>query len=299
MEDKYLEFVGVDKVYTFNVTQDNDIAYIADTPVYLAPIAEISGEAKTDTKTTYYDNKPGSTYVSEAATELKMTFSGVPANILAELQGKAYDNTTGRVYDNGEPNPPAKGLMFRYNMGNNNYRYFCYLNGTFSGGKEEASSKGEKTEVKTTELTYTAVNTTHEWTIDGDITSLKRVYADTANPLFNATGWFTQAQTPDTATAPSTLTLTSVPSNSATNIAVGSNITLTFNNKILSSNISLVKSDFSVIAASTTFDTSGKILTINPTNDLTAATVYKVVLSNVKDVYGQLLTDQVISFTTS
>lgn len=303
MQDCYGEFIGVDKVYTFDVNTDTLDAYVTGTPAYLAPVAEISGEAKTDNNTTYYDNKAGNNYVSEAATELKLTFSGVPADVIADLLGKAYDATTGRVYDDGEPNPPQKGLMFRYNMGKGNYRYFCYLNGTFSGGKEEATTKGEKVEVKTTELTYTAVNTTHEWTIKKDgvdtLTSLKRVFGDTANAAFNATDWFTQAQTPTTATPPAELTLTSVPADSATAVAVGANVVLTFSNKIASYNVSMVKSDFTTVATTNSFDTAGKVLTLNPNADLAAASSYAVILSNVKDVYGQSLADQVINFTTA
>lgn len=299
MDQKYGEFVGVDSVYTFDVIQDNEGNYIAGTPEYFAPVAEISGEAKVDNNTTYYDNKPGSNYVSEGATELKITVSNVDAKKMAEHLGKNYDSSAGRVYDDGQPSPPDKGLMFRFNMGQSGYRYYCYLKGTFSGGSEEASTKSDKVETKTYEITFTGVATTHEWLIDGVKKSLKRVFGDTSDPAFNATGWFTQAQTPDTAAAPIGLTMSSVPADNATGIAISADIVLTFNNKIASYTATMIKSDFSPVTTTNSFDATGKILTINPNADLAVSSSYAVILTNVKDIYGQSLADTVINFTTA
>lgn len=299
MDQQYGEFVGVDKVYAFKVTQDDENNYVASTPEYLAPTAEISGEAKTDNNTTYYDNKAGNNYVSEAATELKITLSNIPAQKLAEILGKDYDTVSGRVYDNGEPNPPDMGIMFRFNMGKTGYRYFCYLKGTFSGGTEDATSKGDKIDAKTYDLTFTALNTTYEWTIDGALKSLKRVFGDTANSAFDPTGWFDQAQTPSTTTPPSALSVTSVPTDNATSVAVDANVVLTFNNKISIYNVVMVKSDWTAVTTVNSFDAAGKVLTINPSSDLSASSAYAVILTNVKDIYGQSLANQVINFTTA
>lgn len=218
---------------------------------------------------------------------------------MADHLGKYYDPATGRIYDDGELNPPYKGLMFRYAMGKGQYRYYCYLKGTFSGGTEEAVSKSDKVEVKTYQTTYTAVSTTHEWLIDGIKKSLKRVFGDTADIAFNENDWFSQAQTPETATKPSALTISSVPLDNATGVAVDANIVCTFNDKIATCNVVMTKSDFSTVASANSYDTTGKILTINPTDNLASASSYAVILTNIKDIYGQTLADQVINFTTA
>ena len=196
MEQQYGEFVGVDSLHYALITVDTDAAYTTSTPEYLAPVAEISGEPKISNKTTYYDNKAANSYVTEGETELKITISNVPAQKAATLLGKYFDTTTGRVYDSGDPNPPDVALAFRFNMGKSGYRYYWYLKGTFSGGSEEASSKSNDVDVKTYQMTFTAVATTHKWTINNELKSLKRVYADTADAKFDADGWFTQVQTP-------------------------------------------------------------------------------------------------------
>lgn len=298
MDKEYGEFIGVDKVYTFNVLEDSEGNYIASVPEYFAPVAEISGEAKTDVTTTYYDNKAGTSYVSEGATELKMTVSNVPAKKMADHLGKDYDITTGRVYDSGEPNPPDKGLMFRYNMGKTGYRYYCYLNGTFSGGAEVAATKGDKVDVKTYETTFTAGATSHEWTVNGIKKSLKRVFGDTADIAFDATGWFNQAQTP-LAVVPTELALTtSVPADAATAIVKTAPIVLTFNNKIAKESITLISSIGDLVVVTKTWDATGKILTIAPSTALTGTLKYIILISGVVDAYGQTLVTEARDFTT-
>lgn len=199
MDKQYGEFVGVDSLYAAIVTADTETAYTAGTPEYLAPTAEISSDTKTDSSTTYYDNVPGFTYNSEGVTTLKVTISGLPAAKAAKYLGKYYDEATGLVLDTGEPNPPDVALAFRFNKGADGYRYYQYLKGVFSGGSEGASSKSDKIDAKTYELTYSAVVTTHQWNIDGKQKGLKRIYADTTDENFtSAATWFNIVKVPAT-----------------------------------------------------------------------------------------------------
>jgi phi13 family phage major tail protein len=299
VDKEYGEFIGVDKVYTFDVLEDNEGNYIAGVPEYFAPVAEISGEAKTDVTTTYYDNKAGNSYVSEGATELKMTVSNVPAKKMAAHLGKDYDVASGRVLDSGEPNPPDKGIMFRYNMGKSGYRYYCYLNGTFSGGAEAAATKGDKVDVKTYETTFTAGATSHEWMINGIKKSIKRIFGDTADLAFDATGWFDRAQTPGMTAAPSAVALTtSVPADAATAVVKTAAIVLTFNNKIAKESITLISSIGDLVAVTKVWDATGKILTIAPSVALTGTLKYIISIAGVVDAYGQALATVVRDFTT-
>lgn len=91
---------------------------------------------------------------------------------------------------------------------------------------------------------------------------------------------------------------TIVPADATVDVAVGENIVLTFNNKILDETISVLSAAGVVIAASHTFDAAGKILTINPTVDLALNTKYTVVVAGVVDIYGQTLAPITKSFTT-
>ena len=300
MDKKHDEFVGVDSLHAAVVNVDTEAEYSADTPEYLAPAAEITGQAETENKTTYYDNVLANNYVTEGATTLNITISGVPANLAAKYLGKNYDALTGRVYDSGSPNPPDVALSFRFNKGKAGYRYYQYLKGTFSGGAEEASSKTGGIDVKTYQMTFTAITTTHKWTIDEELKALKRIFGDTTADAFGGDNWFNAVQTPDTAVTPSALTLdSSDPTDKETAVAVDSDITLTFDNKISDQVITLFSDAFAAVAVTITKDSTGKILTVSPDSDLDAATSYNLIMTSITDIYGQKLENQVIEFTTA
>jgi phi13 family phage major tail protein len=301
MERKYDEFVGVDSVYAAIITQDTAASFVTEAPEFFAPTAEIVGESEVSTQSTYYDNVPANNYVSEGATRLTITFSGVPADKYAKYTGKYYDAATGRVYDSGEPAPPDCALSFRFSKGKNGYRYYQYLKGTFEGGNEEAVTKAEgNVDVRTYQMTFVAVTTTHQWTIDGVSKPLKRIFADTTDESFDASSWFSQVQTPTTVGAPDEIALSSSnPEDGATGFAKTGSLTLTFNNAIASYAVTLInKSTFAVIAATLSLDATKKTLTINPNTDLAASTDFAIIASKVTDIYNQDLLNTVIDFTT-
>ena len=300
MDKKHDEFVGVDSLHAAVVNVDTEAEYSADKPEYLAPTAEITGSAEVENKPTYYDNVAANNYITEGVTTLNITISGVHAEVAAKYLGKKFDAATGRVYDDGKPNPPDVALSFRFNKGKNEYRYYQYLKGTFSGGAEEASSKSNSIDVKTYQMTFTAVTTTHKWTIDEVLKALKRIYGDTTDEALDVSTWFNAVQTPDTAVSPSALSMeSSVPADEATGVAVDSDITLTFNNKISDQVITLFSDAFAAVAATITKDSTGKILTVSPDSNLDASTSYNLIMTSVTDIYGQKLENQVIEFTTS
>ena len=300
MYKKYGEFVGVKNLHFAKVSQDDEIAYAAEAPRYLAPAAEIAGEAEINNTPTYYDNKPGFNYVSEGITTITVTVSGVPAKLMAELLGKYFDEASGRVYDSGQPNPPNVAIGFEYGVGPGESRMYWYLAGTFSGGAEEAATKSNDVDIRTYQLTYTAVATTHEWDFGGEMTALKRVFGDTSDDAFDKAGWFNQVQTPDGSTPPDALALSSiVPADGSATAPRNTTIVLTFNNKVASEAISVINTTTGdVVVATKAWDAAGKVLTITPSAQLAATTTYIVSVAGVKDVYGQALAATAKDFTT-
>lgn len=292
MEQKYGEFVGADKLYIAPITQDDLLGYVAGAPEYLAPLADISGQAEQNSLTNYYDNKAAVTYNSEGKTDLTITVSGLPAQTLARLLGKYYAAANGIVLDTGELTPPAFALGFRVGVGTG-FRYYWYLNGVFSGGAEVATTKKAAVEPKTYQLVYHAMPTTYEgFTVNGESKSVKRLFGDTHEEAFSiASTWFTQVQTPTNLGAPDALALSSiVPADEAENQLASVNIVLTFSNAIADEAISVVKSDGTIVAGTKSWDATLKVLTFNPTESLAAGGVYIVNVNGVVDIYGQELT---------
>lgn len=124
--------------------------------------------------------------------------------------------------------------------------------------------------------------------------------------LYGNTGVAPRLPMPDevasimTVAAPSALALsTSVPADAATAVVVSANIVLTFNNKILEESIILTTAAGVIVPFAKSWDATGKIMTIDPTSNLTAATTYLIAVAGVADIYGQTLAPIVRKFTTA
>jgi phi13 family phage major tail protein len=298
MDKKYGEFVGVDSLH-YAIVTDTEDSYTAGTPKYLAPAAEISAEAETSNTPTYYDNVPGNNYVSEGITTLTITVSGIPGRLAAEILGKDFDETTGRMLDSGMPNPPDVAVGYRANVGRSDHRYTWYAKGTFSGGAEEAATKTGDVDIRTYQLTYTAVATTKKFTIGGELKPVKKISGDTTEDAFDPTGWFSEVQTPDSAGAPSAIALSSIlPIDGATAFSRAGVIALTFNNKIASESVLLLNAAGDIVNVTKSWDTAHKVLTLTPASTMAATTTHIVAVGGVVDIYGQALAATSKDFTT-
>lgn len=102
-------------------------------------------------------------------------------------------------------------------------------------------------------------------------------------------------------TTPNPLALSSSdPADSDTGVLATVTPTLTFNNAIDSSAISLIKAaDGSIVSATVTWDATKKIATLTPASSLAAGGVYHIIAAGVKDIYGQTLATTVIVFTVA
>ena len=93
---------------------------------------------------------------------------------------------------------------------------------------------------------------------------------------------------------------TIVPADGAPSIAIDASIVITFNNAIASNAIALFDGTTgNVVACTSAWDATKKIITITPDADLTAATSYIVSVAGVVDVYGQALATVGKNFTTA
>ncbi len=99
---------------------------------------------------------------------------------------------------------------------------------------------------------------------------------------------------------PAALALSTIlPDDEASNVAVNANVVMTFNNKIQHESIMITSEAGLLVEGSKTWDATGKILTFNPTSDLSISTVYIVAIGGVVDIYGQALAPIVKNFTTA
>ena len=111
------------------------------------------------------------------------------------------------------------------------------------------------------------------------------------------TTWSFTAGTADT-TAPTASSLS--PSSGVSGVPVASNVTATFSEDVQASTISFVlKAGTTTIATVTTYDVASRVVTLDPTANLTPGTTYTVTLSGAKDLSGNTMTTTTWSFTTA
>lgn len=104
-----------------------------------------------------------------------------------------------------------------------------------------------------------------------------------------------------TASAPA-FTLSSSPVDAAAGVAVSANVVLTFSNALrvgAENAIMLTTAAGAPVAVARTIDAARKVVTLNPSSNMGAATDHLVIVPAMVDVFGQTLVDTVINFTTA
>lgn len=301
MTDNYKSVLGVDNLYFATVTDSAD-AYTPGTPEYLAPLANIAIKPKASMKTQYFDNIPMESLFSEGESEGEIEIQGLPLDVKATLLGKTWDSANGRMYDDGGVTPPYFAVGFRAMKSDGSYKHYWYLKCQFSPPDDEASTKTDSPNPKSTKLKMTAIYTTYLFDVDGSNNrSVKKVEGDTSITDFDETGWFSAVQVPAPGT-PDALTCTPSPADAATGVSVSANIALTFANPLAANSengIVLTTAAGAVKACARTLNAARTVVTLDPTTNMSSSTTYLVIVPGVVDVYGQTLADTVYDFTTA
>lgn len=306
MTEKQYSVVGVDNVYYALVTQDDDSNYVAGTPAKLTQAMEIKSTPTVSSETQFADNTAHDIVSAEGPTELELMAPNIAEETLAELLGAVYDTATGRIFDDADPSQaPYFALGYRFKKRNGKYRYRWYLKCQAQKPAEEGVSESDKVNLKTATLKVTAVKTTYKFDLLGDasrMAGVKRVHGDEDLPDFSATSWFSAVQTP-VAGSPASFTVSTVPADAATGVAVTADVVVTFSNALAGgreAGITLVNADtFAPVAVARSINSTRKVVTLNPSSNLGASTDYIVVIHDVVDIHGQALTDTVVNFTTA
>lgn len=100
-------------------------------------------------------------------------------------------------------------------------------------------------------------------------------------------------------------TVVTVPADAATAVAISANLTATFSEDIKqqdinSNNFILIKAtDGTIVPGTLAYTLGTKTVTFDPTSDLSAATAYIWVISNVRDLAGNIMDPVSVTFTTA
>jgi len=239
---------------------------------------------------------------SEGVTKITLTTTAIPMEMLAKYLGKVFDTASGRLFDQGgNATPPDSTLSFRSLKSNGKFKYFQYLKGKFSVPNDEAATKETKVTPKPAKIIFTAINTVHEFNLGTVTKSVKRIVGDEDTTNFSGTGFFTQVQVPSITTPAAVALSSSVPTNSATGVSKTNAFTLTFNNAMHSlviNHVALLDASNTLVSVTCTLDATKKIITVNH-GTLAGSAAHTLVIAGAIDIYGQVLANTLVKFTTA
>lgn len=200
------EFRGVDNLYIAKVTKDDDTGFECDTPVKLAPVAEIGKTTDSSNEAHYYDNKALIIVSSESSDTITLTVAPPELKMLANIIGRSFDEATGMMVESPRSND-YYAIMYRTKGTDGKYRYVSRLKGQFNIPEETNATENDGTDTNNTSIEYTGIYTEHEFTkgkyngTSWEKASAKGIVVDTRYDKVDVSIFFNEVQTPDTVTA--------------------------------------------------------------------------------------------------
>lgn len=195
---KVFEYRGVSNLVYAEVTKDDnetDGGYTTGAVKTLAPVAEIGKTTESSSEAHYYDNQPIVVINSTGSDEITCTVAGIPLDVLADITGQAYDKTLGALIEGPRE---TKYFALGYKTKKTDGGEVCVwrLKGTFSIPDETHVTEDDGTDANGQEITFTGINTTHEFTKYGK--GAKALVVDVDAGTADVSKFFDTVTTPDT-----------------------------------------------------------------------------------------------------
>ena len=193
---KITEYRGVEGLVYTEVTEDSTENYTTGEVKELAGTSELSRSTESSSEAHYYDNMPAVVIDSTGADEVTASVSAIPLDVLADITGQYYDETTG-MFVEGTRESKYFALGYRTKKTDGTEILVWRLKGTFSIPASTHVTENDGTDANGQEITFTGISTTHKFTKTGKGAKAINVQAEKVD----ATTFFTKVQTPDTVTA--------------------------------------------------------------------------------------------------
>lgn len=194
------EYRGVEGLVYAEVTKDDETEYTTGEVKSLAGVAEIGRTTETSSEAHYYDNVPAVVISSTGADEVTCTVSAIPLDVLADITGQGYDETTGTFIE-GEREVKYFALGYKTKKTNGDEVYVWRYKGTFSVPDSTHATENNGTDANGQEITYTGISTTHKFTKSAK--RAKAINVDVGLNKADVSTFFDKVTTPDTLKAKS------------------------------------------------------------------------------------------------
>lgn len=199
MADKYIEFRGVKKVYAAEILCDDNESgdghgYVTGTPFWIAGASNVTAETDSSMDTHFYDNKGVIVISAEGNTTITVDASALTEDKYAKITGYHYNAITDAVVE-GKRQDKYFALLYQYEDTDGEEHYKVFYKGKFAIPSATHATMNNSTDANGQTLTFTAVNTTHEFVNESN----EGVKAMTvAEGKADVSNFFTTVLTPDT-----------------------------------------------------------------------------------------------------
>jgi len=289
--------VGLSNLHYAILTSDTVSGVTYETPVSIPGIITANINPNSSSGVLYKDDGPGETYSSMGEVTVEIEVGDIPLETQAVLLGHTI--TSGVLKRKTTDVAPYIALGFKSLKSNGSYRYVWLYKGKFQLPEINHQTKNDKVNFQIPKMKSSFIR------LDYDESWIKQADEDHVDYVSSiGTGWFTAVEGVADTTAP---TVTFVPLDAATSVAVDANIVLTFSEAIQAStaiveNFFIVKADGTNVPFAISIDDAHTIVTLNPTSNFDALSVYiaGVTKGGVKDIAGNAIASaNVINFTTA
>lgn len=190
---------GLKNIFAAEVLTDTDGELTYGTPFHLIPAGEMSRTVDNESVDTYFDDTVFESVGKEGATEVSITGAALRPELLAVINNKEIDETTGAIIDSGDFEPKFFALGGEAGNTDGTSELFWFAKGTFAIPEQADKTKDDTTDTNGMTLTYSAVKTTRLFQRpDGKKKSFKRIVIDTGKTeLLADQTWTAQVVTPD------------------------------------------------------------------------------------------------------
>lgn len=196
MPKTYFEYRGVSNAVYAEITADTAENFTTGNVKDLTGVSEIGKTTDSANETHYYDNLPAIVIDSVGSDEITINTSGIPLDVLADITGQYYDQTTGMLVEQ-ESTPKYFAFGYITDKTDGTKVLVWRLKGKFSIPGTTSATKDDGTDANGQELTYTGISTVHKFTKTGK--PARAINIDTSvNQTITEDDFFETVNTPDT-----------------------------------------------------------------------------------------------------
>lgn len=196
MPKTYFEYRGVSNAVYAEITADTAENFTTGTVKDLTGVSEIGKTTDSANETHYYDNLPAIVIDSVGSDEITINTSGIPLDVLADITGQYYDQTTGMLVEQ-ESTPKYFAFGYITDKTDGTKVLVWRLKGKFSIPGTTSATKDDGTDANGQELTYTGISTVHKFTKTGKPARAINIDTSVNQTMTDAT-FFETVNTPDT-----------------------------------------------------------------------------------------------------